>query len=311
MVIPAHVEQLHETHVALGEAAREETIRRVGAGRFHLGSVEVENALRFAGNVRELGHAGLHAEGHLVLRDARLDVRVAERGVPAAVERGEFVERFAARGAVHAGGIREIQNGIARVAELHALMLRRQKAAAPQAVVERLIVAAARAEGREHHVGGQVLIFAAEAVTEPRTHARTARELMPGLEKSDRGIVIDRVGVHRADEAQFVRDAREVRHQFGQPRSALAVLRELENARRDGERLLARGHRGEALTLANGFGQLLFASRGEVRFGVEQIHLRRRAGLEKVDHALGLRGVVRKTGETHIGLRRRARCGAQ
>ena len=47
---------------------------------------------------------------------------------------------------------------------------------------------------------GRFFVLAAQAVDEPRAHARPAGELRSGLEERDGRIVIDRFGVHRLDE---------------------------------------------------------------------------------------------------------------
>ena len=64
------------------------------------------------------------------------------------VERGQVVEHRAARVAASTPvGVRQVQHRVAGRAELHALILRRQEAAAPQAVVERLIAGVAACPG--------------------------------------------------------------------------------------------------------------------------------------------------------------------
>ena len=77
LVPAAHVE-LDEAHAALGEPPREQAVRREGAGRLHLRPVERERLLVLVGEVRQLGHGHLHAVRHLVLRDARLRLRIAQ-----------------------------------------------------------------------------------------------------------------------------------------------------------------------------------------------------------------------------------------
>src|SRR5207302_5895251 len=69
---------------------------------------------------------------------------------------------------------------------------------------------------------------------------------------------------------------------------------ELEQRRRDGEARLRRGHAGEALAGADRIGQLGPGELLQARLVVEQIHLRRRAGLEEIDDALGGRRKVRQ-----------------
>ena len=135
--------------------------------------------------------------------------------------------------------VREVEHRVADRAELHALVLGRQEAAAPEPVV--------RAAGRrlpalrdQHDERRQVLVLAAQAVAEPGADARPAGELGAGLEEGDGRVVVDRLGVHRLDEAEVVGDLRGVRQQLADPRARLAVLGELEERRRDRESAPAR-----------------------------------------------------------------------
>ena len=109
--------------------------------------------------------------------------------------------------------------------------------------------------------------------------------------------MIDRLGVHRLDEAEIVRHGREVRHQFADPRAASAVLPEAIFRRRDREAILLRRHAGEPLAAANGVGKIDAAHVVELRLVVEEVHLRRSARLEEIDDALGLGGEVRQAGQ--------------
>jgi hypothetical protein len=77
--------------------------------------------LRFLGEIEQVGHAGLHAEGHLVLGDAGLDLRVAEDAVALVVECGELIELFAAHFARDTLGVLQVEYALALIAELHAL----------------------------------------------------------------------------------------------------------------------------------------------------------------------------------------------
>ena len=92
VLVPAAVEELDETHAALGEAAGEQAVGGVGAGLAGLRAVEIEGGGGFAGEVGEFGHGGLHAEGHLVGMDAGDGFRIADFVGEALVERGEVVE---------------------------------------------------------------------------------------------------------------------------------------------------------------------------------------------------------------------------
>ena len=95
----------------------------------------------------------------------------------------------------------QVEHRIAARAEAHALVIGGQEAAAPEAREQRL-VGIQRLRLREHHdERRQVPILAAQAVADPRAHARPARLLAAALDERDRRIVIDRVRVHRLDDA--------------------------------------------------------------------------------------------------------------
>jgi hypothetical protein len=186
---------------------------------------------------------------------------------------------------------------IADGAELDALILRGQETAAPQAIVERLIGGIAGALRDHDDEGGQIAILAAETIGEPRPHARPARELSARLKEGDRGIVVDRLGVHRLDEAQPVGDSGRVGEELADPRAAFAVTGERVLARGDRKTGLGRRHSGEPLAAANRIGELGPAEIGQARLPVEEVHLRRCARLEEVDDPFGLGGEVRETGK--------------
>lgn len=196
VMVPAHVKELDAAHIALGESAGEQAVRSVGAGLRHIRPIHVQDVLRLVFGVHEVGHAHLHAESHLVLRDAGGRFGVAKSLEVFLIQSRELIEHLAAHGTIHTGGIREVEHGIARIAEAHAGVMRGQKAAAPEAVVKRLVIATTGAERRHDDVGRQIAIETAEAVAEPRANAGPSGELRTGLAKGDRGIVIDGLGEH-------------------------------------------------------------------------------------------------------------------
>ena len=210
VVIPVAMIELNETDATLGEAARDEAVAREGTGLVHVGAVAVDRGGGFAFEVHELGHAALHAVGHFKLADACLDLGVAAAGEVLAIEIGDAVEHQAATFAGEPGGIIEIEYGLAGPAELHALMLARQKAAAPK-TRKQALAGAGFVDREQHDERREVFVDLAQAVVGPRAHARAAGELTAALEKRDRGIVVDRLGVHRADDANLVGDAASVR----------------------------------------------------------------------------------------------------
>ena len=77
-MVPAAVIKLNEADVALGEPPCQQTVRGKGTGLAGVFAVKFVDMLRLAGHIDQFGHAGLHPERHFVLRDARLDFRVAD-----------------------------------------------------------------------------------------------------------------------------------------------------------------------------------------------------------------------------------------
>src|SRR5215207_498478 len=110
-------------------------------------------------------------------------------------------------------------------------MLRRQKAAAPQARKQWLIIAAIAGQRDHHHECRQVVVLASQTVAQPGAKAGPARNLVPRLNKRDGWVVINGFGVQGLDNANVVGDLRGVRQKLADPSSALTVLREFEDRR--------------------------------------------------------------------------------
>ena len=87
--------------------------------------------LRLVGKIRQLRHAGLHAEGHLVLADARGDFGVIDDIVLQPIELLHRIDDVALLPAVDALRVGEIQDRVAGAAEVDALEPARQKARVP------------------------------------------------------------------------------------------------------------------------------------------------------------------------------------
>ncbi len=141
---------------------------------------------------------------------------------------------------------------------------------------------------RDHrHVGGQVLVGTAEAVAEPRAHARPSKLLRSRVDVGDRRIVIDRFGVHRADDRHLVDDRRGVRQQLGvDPSAPLAIASNLNIGATQGNVDLAAGHARSVVGLANRFGQLGAVNFSQRRLVVEHVDVAGPAGHEQVDDSL-------------------------
>ena len=131
-----------------------------------------------------------------------------------------------------------------------------QETAAPEAG-EQALTGAFLVGRDEHDKRWQVVVHAAETVVGPGAHARTTGQLAAGLEEGDRGVVVDRVGVHRTDHADLVGDATDMREEFADLRAGLAVASELKATRLAGEAGLRGHHARDALAAANGVGQVL------------------------------------------------------
>ena len=253
VVVPVAVVELHEAHAFLGEAAGQQGIAREGARGVHVGPVALHDRLALSGEVHEFRDAGLHAVGHLGLADARGDFRVAGGGEVQAIEFVGSFEQGLALVAREAFGVAKVEHWFARPAELDALVGAGQETAAPEAGKQAL--AGAFLVGRdEHDERRQIVVHTAEAVVGPRAHARSARQLAAGLEERDGGIVVDRLGVHRAHHADLVGDAADVRKEFADLGAGLAVTGKFETARLAGESGLRGHHARDALAAADGIG---------------------------------------------------------
>ena len=259
MLIPARVHELDEAYSALDEATSEEAVVGVGAFFLDIGSIHFEDVLGFLGDVGEVGHTGLHAEGKFVLRDAGFDFGVAVVLESLFVKFLDIGEDSLAEVGGHSGRVGEIQNRVTFAAESDALVLRREEARAPIVVVEELTAGVLFVGGSHDHVGGKVFGHVSQAVGAPSTHAWSARNLATGKEEGDTGGVVDGLGVHGFDQRDVVCDAAGVGEHFAHPRARFAVLLEGFDGGQDREVSLTAGHSGEACAFADGLGEFFEA----------------------------------------------------
>ena len=105
--------------------------------------------------------------------------------------------------------------------------------------------------------------------------------------------MVDRLGVHRTDDAELVDDPCGVRKQLAHPEAVRAVLLELELGARQRQRRLIAAHAGESLTLPDRVRELLAVAFLKERLVIEEIELRRAAALHEGDDPLRGRGEVR------------------
>src|SRR5262249_47437871 len=151
----------------------------------------------------------------------------------------------------------------ALTAALHALEDRGQEAVVPAAIAG----ARERAAGDEGDEAGQVLTFGAEAVGDPGAHRRATELRRPREEQQLGGGVVELRGVHRLDEAELVRDGRQMLDGARHPRAALAVLAE---ALRRAEQFRDAGREREASAAQERFGAVLLGVPDELRLVVKE-----------------------------------------
>ena len=310
MLVPTGVHQLHEPRTPLEQPPRDQTVGGEAALHVHVGPVAVEHVLGFVRKIDQVGHARLHPVGHLVLRDPRVDLRIAVVGQMGRVHGGDVVEQRPSRLAAHACRIRQIRHRVARVAKPHALEPARQKAAAPVVVEEELTAALLLVGGGHHHEGRQFVGVAAEAVAHPRAHARPARHLRPRHEKGHARGVVHRFGVHAPHQADLVGDAADAGQHLAHLDARFAVLPEALDRRDDRPLGIAARHRREPCAAADALGDILATAADQRRLGIKQVDVRRPASLPEHDDPLRRGRMMRQPWQAgrRSGLSHIARC---
>ena len=115
VMIPAAMIELNEADAALGQPPREQAVGGKRAGLARLRPVHLEDRVGLLREIRQLGHRRLHPVRHLVLRDARLDLRIAGRVVLHRVRASPAASSICRRVVVlMPGGSSRIQHRIAR-----------------------------------------------------------------------------------------------------------------------------------------------------------------------------------------------------
>ena len=269
-----------------------------------LGAIHRERGFGFLGEIGQFRDAGLHLVGHLVLGDAGGDLGIAEVVALDFVEVREVVQHVAANLAAEAGGVRQIEHGIAGAAEGDALIFRGEKTAAPVEIIKNLAAAGLFIAGGHDDVGGKFLGLAAEAVAEPCAHRGAPRLFGAGEKVSNTGGVVHGFRVQRLHVAEIVGDRGDLRKKIGDPRAGFAVLGEVRDLAEDRAGGLVARHGRESFAAGELVGDLLTVPLAEFGFVVEEIDVGRRAVLEKVDDAFGLGREVRELGETGHGAAR-------
>jgi hypothetical protein len=108
-------------------------------------------------------------------------------------------------------------------------------------------------------------------------------------------IVIDLIGVQRADDAQLVGHAANVRQLFTDFEARLSVALKAEERRLTNELLPLQ--LGDRLAGSERHGDRLAVHGGQLRLGIECFEVRRPAGHAEKDHALGAGRPMRKAND--------------
>jgi len=175
----------------------------------------------------------------------------------------ELQEVFLGRTEQMAGGI-EVEDARFFGAQDGALVQARQPTVAPVVITVDRFTAGIL----EHHVGGQLVVFTAEAVGEPRAQAGPADDAWDArVDVTDGNLVAVVAGVHASDHAEIVGDLCGVRQQFAEVHTTLAVLLELPGAAEE----LAAGFVSKAVMDAAAVFHTVATL--QLGFGVGEIHV--------------------------------------
>ena len=304
VLIPAGVHELHEPGASFEESACDQAVGGEAPLHMDIGPVAIEDALRLGGEVCQVRDARLHPKGHLVLRDPCVDLRIAIVGKMRRIHRCDVVEQRAPRRPADARRVGQIGNRVASVAEPHPLVTARQESA-PPVVVEKQLPAGLRLVGGGHdHKRRQLVSVATQAIGEPGPHARPARHLRSGHEQRHPRGMVDRLGVHAADDANLIGDPADVRQHLGELDPGVAVAFEGLDGRLDRPLRVAAGHRREPRRAADTLGDVLAGKLAHHRLGVVEIDVRRPPSLPEHDNPLRLRrmmGEIREPGDHRPG----------
>ena len=180
----------------------------------------------------------------------------------------------------------DVQHRRAFTLNLRALIQRREIAAHPVFdVIDRQPVLRIG----QHHVSGQILVFTAEPVGDPRAERRVAGENLAALPLVTGRLMVFVHVVHGADDRNLIDHLSRVRQQFAHPRAALAMPGKLPMTAHHLALHAAPG-RGDLGEFLRCFLPVILVQR---RLGIKQVHLRRPALHAKLDDRLGPRRKVR------------------
>ena len=251
-----------------------------------MSSPEFLGGLRLSADVQRLGSGHLHPVGQLEAFDA--SGKISFLCIVLVVAAVEPIDQVELGSLLALGQLRTPDQVVDRrplSIQSGALVDAGQEARSP---VLGVTLGKPSAEGVVHHnEGGQVLVFGAESVGQPRSQAREAHAVHACVDLEQcRGMIVG-VGVARIDEGEIIHMFGDVRKDLRDPGTRFAVPVKLERRLHDGPDLVGE----EAGVFVKTF-QLLAVTFFELRLVVPSVHLARAAVEEQPDDGFGLGGEV-------------------
>ena len=196
--LPCAMPELHKTHTALDQAAGHETLAREISRPIHIADV-----LGFTRDIEGIGGIGLHAIGKLEAPNARLELRIVLL-LPQVllVHLTQEIELFRLPCIAHlrvAKIFDHVLHLLNRGIEISTLEAARQKRRAP--IFRAFDRHATRAK---RYVGGEIFVFAAEAIGDPRAHGRSRQSAFATVHQHQRWLMVRHICRHRADHTKIV-----------------------------------------------------------------------------------------------------------
>ena len=272
--------QFHKAHPSLHHPSRQHAFGGVNP----CGFVPVVEAIlffqpiRFVGQLHEVGHFGLHAEGQFPILDGRIDLGIVHLGRMQGIQCPQCIQ-FSA---LVVGSLTRLDVGQTVASRHHALGL----VFGGEEAAAKAIESPGRGEAAiEHHKGRQVFVFISQAIAHPRSHGRASRQTMTGVQKVVGVGVLGEGTGHGTHHAQLVGLGGQVGKERTDGVATLSVLLERPRTWK---------HAAHVFKLC----RAAFPREGlarpllQFRLGIKSIHLPRAAIHVQENHTAGFGGVV-------------------
>ena len=158
---------LDEADPAFGHAAGQQGRPRKAAGLVHVRSIKFLGGGGFAGQIGQFRHTALHTEGHFILLDPGVGLRVTDLLVIDLIERLQAIKRVTPGTGGNSGRVVDIEDGIDPAAESDPCVFARQIPTAPEAGGDGLDLLGVGGLGDKDHKGGEVVVGRAQPVGNP------------------------------------------------------------------------------------------------------------------------------------------------